>query len=115
MSNMRNFVHLIGRLGAKPEGKTISNGRRKATFSLATEDAYTDEKGNRVTETTWHNLVAFGKTAEIAEKYLEKGKEIAVQGKINNRSYEDKDGVKKYISEVLVNEFLMVGGKREQE
>ena len=108
---LRNKVQLIGHLGQTPEIKSFESGRKMAKFSLATNENYRNAKGEKVTETQWHNLVAFGKLAGIAEKYLTKGKEIAVEGKLVNRSYTDKEGNKKYISEVQVNELLMVGGK----
>jgi single-strand DNA-binding protein len=79
---------------------------------VATHETYRNAQGEKVTETTWHNLVAWGKVAEIAEKYLTKGKEVAVEGKLINRSYTDKDGNKKYVTEVEVNEILMFGGDK---
>jgi single-strand DNA-binding protein len=80
-------------------------------MSIATSDTYKNAKGEKVQDTTWHNLVMWGKTAEIAEKYLDKGSELAVSGKLTNRSYEDKDGVKRYVTEVLVNEIVLLGTK----
>ena len=82
-----------------------------ARFSMATSEAYRNAKGEKVTDTQWHNVVAWGKVAEIAEKYLTKGKEVAVEGKLVNRSYNDKEGNKKYITEVVVNELLLIGEK----
>jgi len=111
MKNLRNSVQLIGNLGMDPEVKTLESGKTVARISLATTEKYTNKKGDKVSDTTWHKLVAWGKTAEIAEKYLKKGSEIAIEGKLTNRSYEDSKGEKKYISEVLVNEILMLGGK----
>ncbi len=104
---------MIGNLGNAPEVKTIESGKKMARFSVATNESYRNAKGEKVTETTWHNLVAWGKVAEIAEKYLNKGSEIAIEGKLINRSYTDKDGNKKYITEVQVNELLMLGSKAE--
>lgn len=109
MSNMRNKVQLIGRLGAKAEIKEFESGKKKATFSLATNDFYRNKAGEKVEETTWHNLVAWEKTAERIAKYTDKGTEIAIEGKITNRSYEDKDGNKKYITEIVVEEFMLMG------
>ena len=103
---------MIGNLGNAPEVKTTESGKKLARFSVATNESYRNAKGEKVTETTWHNLVAWGKVAEIAEKYLTRGKEVAVEGKLINRSYTDKDGNKKYITEVEVNEILMFGGDK---
>ncbi len=112
MYALKNKVQLIGNLGNAPEVKTTESGKKLARFSVATNESYRNAKGEKVTETTWHNLVAWGKVAEIAEKYLTKGKEIAVEGKLINRSYTDKEGNKKYITEVEVNELLMFGGDK---
>jgi len=114
MNNLRNSVRLIGNLGANPEIKELNSGRKLAKASLATSDKYKDADGNQVTQTQWHNLVAWGKTADFFEKFLEKGNEVAVEGKIINRSYSDKDGSKKYISEININEILMLGSKKEK-
>jgi len=111
MKNLRNSVQLIGNLGMDPEVKNLDNGKTVANLSLATTETYKNQKGEKVKDTTWHRLVAWGKTAEIAEKYLQKGSEIAIEGKLINRSYENADGEKKYVSEVLVNEILMLGSK----
>lgn len=113
MYTLKNKVQLIGNLGNSPEVKTTENGKKLARFSIATNENYRNAKGEKVKETTWHNLVAWGKVAEIAEKYLTKGKEVAVEGKLINRSYTDKDGNKKYVTEVEVNELLMLGSKAE--
>ena len=111
MNTLRNSVHLIGNLGNNPEVISTESGKKLAKFSIATNEHYRNGAGEKVTETQWHNLVAWNNTAEIVEKYLEKGKEVAVSGKLTSRSYEDKDGVKKYITEIVVNELLMLGGK----
>jgi single-strand DNA-binding protein len=108
MSNLRNVVHLIGHLGANPEVKVSPNGKKVARFSLATNESFTNAKGEKKDETIWHNIVAWDKTAELAEKYLKKGKEIMVQGKISNRNYEDSNGIKKYISEIIIDEMLFL-------
>lgn len=112
MTAIRNQVQLIGNLGKKPELKDLGNGKQLATFSLATSDYYLDNKGERRQETQWHNVVAWGKTAQIVDKYLDKGSEIAVNGKIVYRQYEDKEGNKRYITEVVAHEILMLGGKK---
>lgn len=111
MNNLRNSVRLIGNLGAAPEVKNLDKGNKVAKLALATNETYTNAKGEKVIETYWHNLVAWGKTAEIAEKYLTKGSEIAIEGKLTNHSYTDKDGVKKYVTEIVVNDFLMLDKK----
>lgn len=112
MYALKNKVQLIGNLGAAPEVKTLSGGKKMARFSMATNETYRNAKGEKVEETQWHNIVAWGKVAEIAEKYLAKGSEVAIEGKLINRSYTDKDGVKKYITEVQLNELLMLGEKK---
>jgi single-strand DNA-binding protein len=114
MNNLRNSVRLIGNLGANPEIKELNSGKKLAKASLATSDKYKDADGNQVTQTQWHNLVAWGKTADFFEKFLEKGIEVALEGKIINKSYTDKDGSKKYISEINVNEILMLGSKKDK-
>ena len=111
MKNLRNSVQLIGNLGMDPDVKTLESGRTLAKLSIATTDKYTNNKGEKIQDTTWHNLVAWGKTAEIAEKYLKKGSEVAIEGKLTNRSYENKEGEKKYITEIVINEILMLGSK----
>ena len=88
-----------------------SDDKKLAKFSIATNDSYKNASGEKITDTQWHNVIAWNKTAEIVEKYLTKGNEIAVEGKLTSRSYENKEGVKKYITEIVVNELLMLGGK----
>ncbi len=102
---------MIGNLGQNPEIIEMDSGRKLAKFSIATNDYYYNKQGDKITDTQWHNLVAWGKTAEIAEKFLEKGKEIAIEGKLTSRSYETKEGEKRYITEVVCNEILMLGNK----
>jgi single-strand DNA-binding protein len=112
MNALRNKVQLIGNLGNDPEVITLDSGKKLAKFSIATNESYKNAKGEKVTDTQWHNVIAWNKTAEIVEKYLVKGNEVAVEGKLTSRSYEDKEGVKKYITEIVVNELLMLGGKQ---
>ena len=109
MYALRNKVQLIGNLGNTPEVKTLESGKKMARFTVATDEAYRTANGEKVTETQWHNIVAWGKVAEIAEKLLSKGREVALEGKLIHRSYTDKEGNKKYITEVQVNELLMLG------
>ena len=111
MYALRNKVQLIGNLGAAPEIKTLEGGKKMARFSIATNESYKNAKGEKVTETQWHNLVAWGKLADIAEKFLNKGTEVAIEGKLINRNYTDKEGVKKYVTEIQVNELLLLGSK----
>lgn len=111
MNAIRNKVQLIGNLGNTPEIKTTDTGKKLAKFSVATNETYRNAAGDKVTETQWHNVIAWGKTAGVIEKYLDKGSEVVIEGKLINRNYTDKNGVKKYITEVQVNELLMIGGK----
>jgi single-strand DNA-binding protein len=104
---------LIGNLGNNPEIRTIENGKKMARFSVATSEVYRSASGEKVTKTQWHNLVAWGKVAEIAEQYLSKGSEVAIEGKLVSRSYNDKEGVKKYVTEIHVNEVLLLGEKKK--
>ena len=109
MYALKNKVQLIGNLGNNPEVKSLDGGKKVARFNVATSESYRNTKGEKITETQWHTLVAWGKVAEIAEKFLQKGSEVAIEGKLINRSYNDKEGNKKYITEVQVNEILMFG------
>lgn len=110
MYALKNKVQLIGNLGNTPEVKTFESGKKVANFRMATSEVYRNAKGEKVKETQWHNLVMWGKLAEIAEKYLTTGKEVAIEGKLVNRQYDDKDGNKKYVTEIQVSELLMLGG-----
>ena len=108
--SLRNKVTLIGRTGKEVEILNFENGKI-AKVSLATSDYYTNAMGEKIEETQWHNLVCNGKLADIMEKYVEKGKEIAVEGKIVYRSYDDKDGQKRYVTEIRVEELVLLGNK----
>ncbi len=108
--SLRNKVTLIGRTGKEVEIVNFENGKI-AKVSLATSDYYTNTQGEKIEETQWHNLVASGKLADIMEKYVEKGKEIAVEGKITYRSYDTQDGQKRYITEIRVEELVLLGSK----
>ena len=109
MNALRNRVQLIGNLGNDPEIMNLDGGKKLARFSVATNETYKNAAGEKITDTQWHNVVAWGKTAEIVENYLTKGKEIALEGKLVNRSYETKEGEKKYTTEINCNEILMLG------
>jgi single-strand DNA-binding protein len=111
MTTLRNSVQLIGRLGNEPEVRTFESGKKMATFNLATSEVYYNNQGEKVEETQWHNIVVWGKKVDVVENYVKKGQEIAIQGKIQTRSYE-KDGEKRYITEINLNELLMLGGKK---
>jgi single-strand DNA-binding protein len=115
MKNLKNSVRLIGNLGSDPEVRTLSDGRMVARFSLATSEAYKNKKGEKVSETQWHKIVAWGNMAKIAEKVCKKGYRVAVDGKLTNRSYDDSKGTKKYISEVVADELMVVNGERKSE
>lgn len=108
MNALRNKVQLIGNLGMDPEVKALNGGKKLAKLRIATNETYKNAKGEKVTETQWHNLIAWGKTAEIVEKFLKKGSEIAIEGKLINNNYTDKDGVKRYFTEIEVSEVLML-------
>lgn len=112
MNNLKNKVQLIGNLGMNPEIKNLDSGKKIAKFSIATNESYKNSKGEKINDTQWHNLIAWGKTAEIVEKFLQKGSEVAIEGKLINRNYEDKDGNKRYVTEIQVNELLMLGSKK---
>ncbi len=109
MSSLKNKVQLVGHVGQDPEIKTFEGEKKLANFTLATNEVYKNDKGEKVEETQWHRLVAWGKTAETIEKYVTKGKEIAIEGKLNHRSYDDKNGEKKYITEVVIGELMLLG------
>ena len=112
MNTLRNRVQLIGRLGSKVEIKNLDGGKTLGKVSMATNEYYKNQKGERVEETTWHNIVAWGKQADLLDKYTDKGSEIAIEGKLSNRSYEDKEGNKRYISEVVVQSILLMGDRK---
>jgi len=108
MNALRNKVQLIGRLGQDPEIINFADGNKMAKFSLATDDSYKDKDGNKVERTDWHNIVIKGGLVKVVESYVNKGQEIAVEGKITNRSWDDKEGKKHYITEVVCNELLLL-------
>ncbi|MEO8415607.1 MAG: single-stranded DNA-binding protein [Ginsengibacter sp.] len=108
MNALKNRVQLIGNLGNAPEVRNTEGGKKMVRFSLATNEAYRNAKGEKITETHWHNLIAWGKLADIAEKYLSKGTEVAIEGKLMNNNYTDKDGNKKYNTEIQVHELLLL-------
>lgn len=111
MQKLRNNVRLIGRLGKDPLIRNLPNGKKVASFSLATSETYRNGQGERVEDTQWHNLVVWGKLVEVVADYLSKGKEIAVEGKLVHRKYETSEGEMRYITEINVDEILMLGAK----
>ena len=111
MSSLRNKVQLIGNLGMNPEIKTLDSGKKMAKFTIATNETYKNAKGEKVTDTQWHNIIAWNKTADLVEMFLEKGKEVAIEGKLTSRSWDDEKGIKKYITEIVCNEILFLGNK----
>lgn len=110
-----NKVILLGNLGKDPEVRHLENGRAVANFSIATSETYKNKQGEKVTNTEWHNVVLWTPLAEIAEKYLNKGNQVYIEGKLTSRSYEDKDGVTKYITEVVGREMTLLGGPSRPE
>ena len=115
MNSLKNKVNLIGNLGFNPEIKMLDGGKKLAKVTIATNESYRNAKGERITDTQWHNLVAFGKTAEIMERFTKVGSKIALEGKLVSRSYTDKQGQKKYITEVQVNEILVLSNFNDEE
>jgi single-strand DNA-binding protein len=113
MNSLNNRVTLIGNLGQDPEIKTTETGKKVVHFTLATSEGYKNSDGQKVNETTWHNIVAWNGLAEIAGKYLKKGKEVAVEGRLVYRSYEDKKGVTKNITEIVLNDLLLLRNGKE--
>lgn len=113
MKNLRNRVQLIGNVGKEPSIKTFESGKTLASFSLATSDNYTDQNGKKVQDTQWHQVIAWGKTANFIESYIDKGNRVAVEGKLVHRSYNDKEGATRYITEVVISEIMMLSPKAE--
>ncbi len=113
MTTVRNSVQLVGHLGKDVEMTEFDSGSKKAAFSLATNDYYKNSEGEKVQETQWHNIIAWGRTAENMFKYLAKGSEILLKGKLITRSYQDNSGNKKFITEILADEFVMFGKKTD--
>ena len=109
MNALRNKVQLIGRLGQEPEVLTFDDGGKIAKFSMATDDSYKDKQGQKVERTQWHNVIVRGGLVNIVENYVTKGQEIAIEGKLTSRSWDDKDGNKRSVTEVMVNELLLFG------
>jgi single-strand DNA-binding protein len=114
MNALRNRVQLIGNLGMDPESKTLDNGKKVTKFTLATNESFKNADGQKVEETTWHNIVAWNGLADIAGKYLKKGHQVAIEGRIVYRTYEDKNKVTKNITEIVANDLLMLKTSKEK-
>ena len=114
MSTLKNSVRLVGNLGTEPEVKNFDNNRKMVKLNLATNESYKNNKGETVTETNWHNIVIWGAQAKYAEDMLRKGDEVAIEGKLASRNYVDKDGNKRYVTEVVANEFLKMNSKKDR-
>ncbi|MEK6476832.1 single-stranded DNA-binding protein [Catalinimonas sp. 4WD22] len=112
---MKNRVQLIGRLGQDPEVRTLNSGKMVAQFSLATSEVYKNSAGERVQDTQWHQVVAWGKLAEVSENLLIKGQEVVVEGKISYRNYEDKNGIKRYVTEIIASDIMLVGKRLKEK
>ena len=108
MGTLRNSVHLIGRPGMDPEIKKFGENRKRARFTLATNEKHYNDNMELVQETEWHNIVAWGRTAEIVEKIVRKGRLMALEGKLQTRQYDDKDKNKRYVTEVVMDEFMLI-------
>ena len=114
MKNLRNQVQLMGHLGTEPELKEFESGTQKVNFTMATNESYKNKEGEFVNETQWHKISAWNGTAKYAQKYLSKGMEIMLQGKITYNSYEDKNGIKRYVTEIVADQIMMIS-KKEKE
>jgi single-strand DNA-binding protein len=114
MGTLKNHVQLIGNVGQEPTITNLENGKKVARFSLATNEYYKDAKGEKQTDTNWHTVVVWGKTAEIIEKFVSKGKELGVTGKLKTRTYTTDDGNERYVTEVEANEILLLGSKNDK-
>ncbi len=113
MARSVNKVILIGNLGKDPELRYAPSGAAVASFSLATNEQWKDQEGNPQERTTWHNLVVWGKLAEIAAEYLKKGRKVYIEGRLQYRDYEDKSGNKRYVTEIVVNDLVMLGSRQD--
>lgn len=115
MNTLRNSVQLIGNLGKDIEIKTFENGNSVANFSLATSEYYLNSEGEKVQNTQWHSIVAWGKKGELMKSTLSKGSQVLIQGKLTYRSYEDKEGTKKYVTEVVAENFFRMSKEASKE
>lgn len=109
MNSLKNKVILVGRLGQNPETKTIEGNKKVTHFTLATDDSYRNTDGQKISEATWHNITAWNGLADVADRFLKKGVQVAVEGRIVYRSYEDKKGVTKNLTEIVLNDLVLLG------
>lgn len=114
MNKLNNTVRLIGNLGYDPEVREVAKGRKVARISVATHESYTNQEGEKVTDTQWHTVVAWGRTAEMVQRLLRKGAPIALEGRLVHRSYTGKEGIKRYVTEIVLSDFKLIGPKREE-
>lgn len=114
MSTLKNHVQLIGNVGQEPTITNLESRKKVARFSIATNEHYKNNKGEKVQSTDWHTVVAWGKIAEIIENYVGKGKEIAITGKLRTRTYTTDDGNQRYVTEVEAKEILLLGSKSDK-
>ena len=108
MNNLRNRVQLIGNLGQDPEIKVLESGKKVVRFNIATKEEYKNASGQKISESTWHNIVAWDTLADIASKYLKKGNEVAVEGRLSYRTYDDKNGETRYVTEIILNDLALL-------
>lgn len=114
MNSLKNTVQLIGNLGNAPEIVNLDSGKKLAKFSIAVNEPYKNQEGEKVENTSWFNVVAWGKTAELVEKLCVKGSEVAIEGKLSSRTYETESGEKKYVTEIILNQFLLLGSRNSK-
>jgi len=115
MANGLNKAILIGHLGRDPEVRYTPSGVAVANFSIATSETWTNKEGERETRTEWHRIVAFGRLGEICGEYLSKGRQIYIEGRIQTRDWEDREGIKRYTTEIVANQMLMLGARDQAE
>jgi len=115
MNNLRNKVMLLGNLGQDPETKTLENGKKVVHFTLATKDDFKNGDGQKVSETTWHNIIAWNGLADVAGRFLKKGREVLVEGRIVYRNYEDKKGATRYVTEIVLNDLVLLRSSKDKE
>lgn len=115
MNKLNNSVRLIGNLGFDPEVREVAKGRKVARLSVATHESYTNQGGERVTDTQWHTVVAWGGTAEAVQRLLRKGSPVALEGRLVHRSYEGKDGLKRHVTEIVLSDFRLIGPKPAED
>ena len=115
MNALRNKVQLIGRLGQDPKIITFDEGKSKVNFSVATNESYRDNEGDKVERTQWHEIVAWGPLSDIMGQYLKKGSEVAIEGRLHYRTYDDKEGNTRYVTEIVAKDLLMLDKKPAEE